>query len=51
MDFLLKASEYCSMITIHGRTVKQGYTGDADWDFIYKLKEKISAPCKVIGNG
>lgn len=37
------------MITIHGRTTKQAFTGNADWDPIYKLKEKLSIP--VTGNG
>lgn len=38
-----------SMITIHGRTYKQGYKGTADWEPIYDLKDKINVP--VIGNG
>lgn len=59
-DFILKASKYCSMITIHGRTTNKVYSGEADREFIYKLKEKIFATrdpqsttplCKVIGNG
>lgn len=51
MKFLREASKYVSMISIHGRTVKQAYTGDADWDFMYELKNKIDKNCKVIGNG
>lgn len=38
-----------SMICIHGRTVKQGYTGTADWEPIYALKKALKIP--VIGNG
>ena len=36
-------------LTIHGRTVKQGYSGTSCWDEIYRLKEEISVP--VLGNG
>lgn len=38
-----------SGITLHARTVKQGYSGVADWDKIKKLKERLNI--KVIGNG
>lgn len=41
IKFLIEASKYVAMITIHGRTVKQAYTGDADWDFMYELKKQI----------
>lgn len=41
MKFLIEISNYVDMITIHGRTVKQAYTGDADWDFMYELKNKV----------
>jgi tRNA-dihydrouridine synthase B len=39
----------CSAITIHARTVKQGYSGKADWNLIKKIKQETKIP--VIGNG
>ncbi len=37
------------LLTIHGRTTKQGFSGKANWDPIYRIKEKLEIP--VIGNG
>jgi tRNA-dihydrouridine synthase B len=37
------------MMTIHGRTRSQGYTGHARWDWIAKVKEILAIP--VIANG
>ncbi len=36
-------------VTLHGRTARQMYGGQADWSQIARLKEEISIP--VIGNG
>lgn len=36
-------------VAIHGRTRAQGYSGEADWDFIGGIKAK--SPIPIIGNG
>jgi len=41
--------EGVEMITLHPRTVSQGYSGRADWDMIKMLKERSDVP--VVGNG
>lgn len=37
------------MLTLHGRTRAQGYNGPARWEWIARVKEKLSIP--VIANG
>ncbi|NGX43854.1 MAG: putative tRNA-dihydrouridine synthase [Candidatus Anoxychlamydiales bacterium] len=39
------------MITIHGRTRKQGYSGKANWDYIEECKQVAKNEILVIGNG
>tara|TARA_Y100000310_G_scaffold341486_1_gene440777 strand:- start:733 stop:1674 length:942 start_codon:yes stop_codon:yes gene_type:complete len=41
--------EGLEMITFHPRTVKQGYSGKADWKLIKELKQLVKIP--VVGNG
>ena len=41
--------EGIQMITLHPRTVSQGYSGVADWKMIKELKEISSIP--IVGNG
>lgn len=37
------------LITIHGRTKMQGYSGEADWDMIRRAKSSVNIP--VLANG
>jgi len=49
-DFLLKLQDAgANMITIHGRSREQGFSGSANWEIIGELKEKLDIP--IIANG
>lgn len=37
------------MLALHGRTYEQGFSGEADWEPIYRVKNALSIP--VFGNG
>ena len=41
--------EGIKMITLHPRTVSQGYSGKADWNLIAELKNAVKIP--IVGNG
>lgn len=49
LEFLSQISPFCDMISVHGRTLKQLYMGEADFDFIQQLKTQVT--CKVYANG
>jgi nifR3 family TIM-barrel protein len=45
----LLQEEGISMLSVHGRTRQQAYSGEANWDAIAEIKRVVTIP--VIGNG
>ena len=49
-EFLLNLQDSgATMVTIHGRTRKEGFAGKADWEMIGRIKKLLEIP--VIANG
>lgn len=46
----IAAEEGAAAVALHARTAAQRYSGDADWDFIARLKEHVT-DIPVLGNG
>ena len=49
LQFLTQIAPFCDLITIHGRTLKQLYSWEADFSFIQRVKSQVA--CPIIANG
>lgn len=50
-DFIVKASSYCHLISIHARTLRQSHSWEADVDYVLDIKKKANPHCKIFFNG
>ena len=49
LQFLSQIAPFCDLITIHGRTLKQLYSWEANFSFIQQVKSQVA--CPIIANG
>lgn len=48
--FIIEASNFCNLITVHWRTFKQAHSGDVDRETIYEIRQNSNFWCKIFGN-
>jgi len=49
-EFIIKSSEFCSIISIHARTLKQEHSWNPNLEFVLDVKKKANPNCKIIFN-
>lgn len=48
-EWILSVAKYCDMITIHGRTYKDGHSGPVDYQYIYDIKTALIDKPNIYG--